>query len=264
MTAPLLVTGGTGGLGRRLVPRLLAAGAPVRVLSRRPHGPTDTAEYVRGDAATGAGLDAALTGVRTVVHAAGARTGDGAMARTVVDAARRAGVEHLVLISVVGADRVPVTTRVDRATLGYFGEKRAAEEAFAGSGLPWTTLRATQFHEFFTLMFDSARRLPVLPVFGSFRFQPVDAGEVADRLAELAAGPPAGLVRDIAGPAGYAMTELARGYLAAVGRHRLVVPMHVPGQAARAMRAGANLSADAITGRRTWADYLADRQTQPA
>jgi uncharacterized protein YbjT (DUF2867 family) len=270
VTAPLLVTGGTGVLGRRLVPRLHADGTPVRVLSRHPHEPADGIQYVRGDAGTGDGLDAALAGVRTVVHAAGARTGDGQMARTVVEAARRAGVEHVVLISVVGADRVPVTTRVDRSALGYFAEKRAAEQAVAGSGLPWTTLRATQFHEFFAVMFDAIRRLPVVPVFGSFRFQPVDAGEVADRLAELAAGPPAGLVRDIAGPAEYAMTELARDYLAAVGRHRLVLPMHVPGKAARAMRAGANLSADAITGRRSWAEFLADgatlgsTRTQPA
>jgi uncharacterized protein YbjT (DUF2867 family) len=257
VTAPLLVTGGTGILGRRLVPRLYADGAAVRVLSRQPHDPTDGIEYVRGDVETGAGIDAAFTGIRTVVHCAGSRTGDGQKARTVVEAARRAGVEHLVLISVVGADRVPVTSRIDRAALGYYAEKRAAEEAVAGSGLPWTTLRATQFHDLFVAFFEAARRLPVLPVFGGFRFQPVDSGDVADRLAELAAGPPAGLVRDLAGPEEFGMTELAHGYLAAVGRHRPVLPMHVPGKAARAVRAGANLSTDADTGHHTWSDFLA-------
>ena len=85
----------------------------------------------------------------------------------------------------------------------------------AGSGLPWTTLRATQFH---TLSADGAAagQLPAIPV-AAFRFQPVDPGEVADRLVELALGDPAGLVPDLAGPRIYGMGELIRGYLRARG-----------------------------------------------
>ncbi|HET9006123.1 MAG TPA: NAD-dependent epimerase/dehydratase family protein, partial [Actinomycetes bacterium] len=68
MTSPFLVTGGTGTLGRLVVPRLRDAGAEVRVLSRRPHEPADGVEFAVGDLATGEGLDAAVDGIGTIVH----------------------------------------------------------------------------------------------------------------------------------------------------------------------------------------------------
>jgi uncharacterized protein YbjT (DUF2867 family) len=259
--APVLVTGGTGTLGRLVVPRLRDAGYDVRVLSR--HSPEGGAGggvgHVAVDLATGEGVDAAVAGAETVVHLAGSSKGDGGKARHLVEAASRAGAQHLVYISVVGADRIPVTGGIDRAMFGYFESKLAAERVVAGSGLPWTTLRATQFHD---LMLTTARgmaRLPVIPVPSGFRFHPVDAGEVADRLVELALGAPAGLVPDMAGPRIYGMAELVRGYLRAAGKHRLTVPVHIPGRAARAIRGGANLSPDRAVGRRTWEDFLADR-----
>src|SRR5205823_3202960 len=73
-----------------------------------------------------------------------------------------------------------------------------------------------------------------------FRFQPVDTGEVAARLAELALGTPAGLVPDMAGPKVYSAAALLRGYLRASHRHRPIIPVWLPGKAARAVRAGAN------------------------
>ena len=82
---------------------------------------------------------------------------------------------------------------------------------------------------------------------------------MADRLVELALGKPAGLVPDIAGPRVYGMAELARDYLRATGRHRLILPVRLPGKAARAYRAGANLAPDRAVGHRTWEDFLAER-----
>jgi uncharacterized protein YbjT (DUF2867 family) len=102
-------------------------------------------------------------------------------------------------------------------------------------------------------------RLPVIPVAAGFRFQPVDAGEVADRLVELALGTPARLVPDIGGPRVYEMAELVRSYLRAVGTRRPIVAVPLPGNAASAYRGGANLTPDRAVGRRTWEDYLADR-----
>jgi uncharacterized protein YbjT (DUF2867 family) len=259
VTAPILVTGGTGTLGRLVVRRLQAAGAPVRVLSRQDHEPAAGVEYVVGQLDTGAGIAAALSDVDVVVHLAGGRTGDGARAGTLGRAAAEAGVRHLVNMSVVGADRVPVVSRVDRAMFGYLAEKLAAEQAIAKSGVPWTTLRATQFHDLVLTVMQAGAKLPVLPVFAGFRFQSVDARDVADRLVELALGDPVGLAPDIAGPQIHPMTELARDYLRATGKHRLVLPMPVPGRAARAYRDGANLSPDRAVGARTWAAFLAER-----
>jgi hypothetical protein len=101
-------------------------------------------------------------------------------------------------------------------------------------------------------------RLPVIPVPAGFRFQPADPGEVAARLVELALGTPAGLVPDMAGPRVYEVAALLRGYLRACRKHRPILPVRLPGKAARAFRAGANLAPDRAVGRRTWEDFLAD------
>jgi hypothetical protein len=116
-------------------------------------------------------------------------------------------------ISVVGADRVPVVSAADRAMFGYFASKLAAERVIADSGLPWTTLRATQFHDLILMVAQQMTKLPVIPVPAGFRFQPVDAGEVAGRLVELALGTPAGLAPDMAGPRVYTMPDLLHSYL---------------------------------------------------
>ncbi|GII53570.1 NmrA family transcriptional regulator [Planotetraspora thailandica] len=262
MTSPILVTGGTGTLGRLVVPLLRDAGRTVRVLSRSGHESRDGIEFVTGDMSTGEGLDAAVQGAEIIVHCAGSAKGDEVKAENLVRAASGAGAAHLVYISVVGADRVPVVSAVDRAAFGYFAAKREAERIIVGSGLPFTTLRATQFHDWILMTLGQMAKLPlpVLPTFAGVRFQPVDSGEVAARLVELALGKPGGLVPDIAGPRVYPMEDLARSYLRAGGRHRLIMPVPTPGQAARAYRAGANLPLDgAELGKRTWEDFLAER-----
>jgi uncharacterized protein YbjT (DUF2867 family) len=257
MIAPVLVTGGTGTLGRLLVPRLQDAGGKLRVLSRRAHADRDGVDHVTGDLATGDGLAAAVDGIGTVVHCGGSAKGDDVKTRNLVRAASRAGVEYVVYISVVGADRVPVVSAVDRAAFGYFAAKRAAEQIVAESGLPWTTLRATQFHDSMLGVLRQMAKAPVMPVFAGVRFQPVDGDEVAARLVDLTVGPPAGLVPDLAGPRAYRMDDLARGYLRAAGKRRAILPIRVPGKAAAAVRAGANLALDRAVGVRTWEDYLA-------
>ncbi|MDQ3590657.1 MAG: NAD(P)H-binding protein [Actinomycetota bacterium] len=259
MTSPILVTGGTGKLGRLVVRRLRDTGCNVRVLSRSSQESGDGIEFITGDLATGEGIEAAVDGVGTIVHCAGSAKGDEVKARNLVRAASGVGAQHLVYISVVGAERVPVVSGVDRAMFGYFASKRAAEKVVEYSGLPWTTLRATQFHEAMLMMARQMAKLPVIPVPAGFRFQPVDAGEVAARLVELSLGKPSGLVPDIAGPRVYGVAELIRGYLRATKRHRLIVPVRLPGKAARAYRAGANLAPEQAVGHRTWEEFLAER-----
>jgi uncharacterized protein YbjT (DUF2867 family) len=259
VASPILVTGGTGTLGRLVVARLREAGCDVRVLSRRSRESNEGVESVTGDLATDEGTEAAVAGAEVIVHCAGSSKGDEDKTRHLARAASRAGARHLVYISVVGADRIPVASGIDRAMFGYFASKLAAERVVAESGLPWTTLRATQFHDLTLMTAQQMARLPLIPVPAGFRFQPVDAGEVADRLVELALGAPAGLVPDIGGPRVYAMAELVRTYVRARRMHRLFVPVPIPGNAARAIRAGANLAPDRAVGRRTWEDFLAAR-----
>ncbi|GAA1696579.1 NAD(P)H-binding protein [Kribbella yunnanensis] len=245
----ILVTGGTGTLGRLVVPQLTAAGYDVRVLSRRGGVNADGVEHVRGDLLVDGGLD--VSGIDTVVHLAGGAKGDALAAGNLARAAAAAGVRHLVHISVIGADTMPI---------GYFREKLGAEQAVRASGVPWTILRAAQFNSLTYAVAQKMGGLPVVPVPGGLRFQPVDERDVADRIAELAMGEPAGAVPDLAGPTVYGMGELVDGYLQSHGKRRLHLPIRMPGKVGRAYRAAENLSlVGATTGTRTWADYLAEK-----
>lgn len=264
MSATTLVTGGTGTLGRLVVPLLRAAGEDVRVLSRKARPAAGGVHYVAGDLETGRGLGEAVQGVDKVVHLAGSAKGDGGKARRLLAALEPTGVKHLVYISVVGADRVPVVSRTDRAMFGYFAEKRAAELQVASSGMPFTILRSTQFHDAMLTVVRQLVKMPVVPVPSGVRFQPVDTGEVAALLARLALGHPAGLVKDVGGPTTYAMADLVRTHLRARGRHRLLVPMRMPGRAARAIRGGANLCPDSSLGGRTWEAFRAEQPRDAA
>lgn len=240
----ILVTGGTGTLGTHVLPML----KDVRILSRRER---DGDAYVVGDLLKGEGVDAAVDGVDVILHLAGGPKGDDVATRNLMDAAAKAGVKHIVYISVIAADQVP---------LGYFRAKRDAERAVEESGVPWTILRAAQFHDLAYKVAEKMAKLPVIPVPGGMRWQPVDSRDVAERLVELATGDPAGRVRDLAGPKIYTFGELIRG---CTGGRRAFLPVRMPGKAGRAYRAGANLTLDgADLGTRTWEDFLAERNAR--
>lgn len=248
----VLVTGGTGELGRAVVTRLLAEGRMVRVLSRRTGSDLVAgATAARGDLATGAGLNAALADVDTVIHCASdprrPAASDVAGTRQLVAAAAQAGVRHLVYISIVGIESVP---------LAYYKAKLEAENIVRRGGVPWTILRATQFHSLLVRALGVQRRLPVLFVPRGWRFQPVDAGDVAGRLVTLALGEPAGRVADMGGPEVCLANDLARGYQAIAPRGALVIPVPLPGRASRAIRAGAFLAPGLADGTLTWEGYL--------
>ncbi|MEV4251615.1 NAD(P)H-binding protein [Spirillospora sp. NPDC049652] len=250
MTAPILVTGGTGTLGSLLVPLLREAGHPVRVLSRHTRPAADGVEFVACDLLKGEGVDEAVAGAETVVHLAGGPKGDDVATRNLADAAKRTGARHLVYVSVTGVDEVPVA---------WLRTKLASERAVADSGVPWTTLRPAQFHKLVLGIAEKMAKMPVVPAPGALTFQPVDERDVAARLAELTLGEPAGLVPDLAGPADRPLPELLAGYLAAAGKRRPMLPVPMPGKIGRAYRQRLNLAREgAIRGTRTWEDYLAE------
>jgi uncharacterized protein YbjT (DUF2867 family) len=214
MTASILVTGGTGTLGRHVVRRLREAGRDVRVLTRNARLAEPGIEYVAGDLETGEGIDAAVDGIETIIHLAGSAKGDEVKARNLVLAtATRSTAPHIVYISVVGADRIPLESPLGRMMFGYFGSKLEAERIIAGSGLPHSILRATQFHDLIFKVAEGMAKLPVIPA-PPFRFQPIAADEVAARLVELALGEPTGRVADMGGPSVYTLKDLVRSYRA--------------------------------------------------
>jgi uncharacterized protein YbjT (DUF2867 family) len=241
----ILVTGGTGTLGRLVTERLRADGHEVRVLSR--HAQPYAVDLRKG----GPGLDAAMDGVDTIVHCATSTGGgDEEAAAHLIAAARKADVRHLVYISIVGVDRVP---------FGYYNSKLAVEQLVEESGLGWTVLRATQFHDLLVRVLGILSKSPVMLLPAHVKDQPIEVAEVADRLAELAPGTPAGRVEDMGGPEVRTFDSLARAYLKATGRRRLVLRMPLRGKAYDAFRSGGHLAPGHAVGKGTFEEYLGRR-----
>ncbi|MEV8036953.1 SDR family oxidoreductase [Streptomyces sp. NPDC002742] len=241
----ILVTGGTGTLGRLVTERLRADGHEVRVLSR--HAQVYAVDLREG----GSGLEAAVRGVDAIVHCATSpRGGDEQAAERLIAAARRAAVPHLVHISIVGVDRVP---------FGYYKSKWAVEKLIEESGIGWTILRTTQFHDLVAQVLAGLAKLPVLILPAGVSDQPIEVAEVADRLAGLAAGAPAGRVEDMGGPQVRTLRSLAAAHLRATGKRRPLVDVRLPGKAYRAFREGHHLTPGRAVGKGTFEDFLKAR-----
>ncbi|MFD6276457.1 SDR family oxidoreductase [Streptomyces sp. NPDC060209] len=239
------VAGGTGVVGRAVVEELTAAGHDPVVLARS-----------RGvDLVSGAGLDAALDSVEAVVDVSNKMTLGrgkavsffGSVSRNLLHAGSRAGVRHHVALSIVGIDRVGH---------GYYRGKLRQEEVVRGGQVPWTVLRATQFHEF---VLQTLQQMPKpLAVVPRMTIQPVAAREVARHLVELVLAPPRGMAPELAGPQVEQLVDLVRRLLAARHERRLVVPVSLPGATGAAMRGNGQLpTGHGPRGTETFDDWLA-------
>jgi uncharacterized protein YbjT (DUF2867 family) len=248
MTRTVLVTGATGTLGRDVLPAAVAAGHRVRAVSRHDHH-DNRVRWHRCDLLTDAGLTEAVDGVDVILHCATQPTGgkDVVAARNLLAAARQANVGHVVYISIVGVDRIP---------LPYYRTKLQVEQLLASSQVGHTVLRATQFHNLIAATFSVQRFFPVLLALRGTRFQPIGTRDVASLMVELAPRGPQGRAPDIGGPEIREHADFAKAYLSWRGSRRPVVTMHVPGKIAAGYRAGANLAPANPAGTENFDDYL--------
>ena len=251
----ILVTGGTGTLGRHVVRRLRQSGHRARILSREPRGHVDA---VHGDIRTGEGVARALAGMEVVVHAASAtrdplrlRATDIRGTRRMLELARTANIRHVVFISVVGIEGVAYP---------YYRTKVAAEQVVREGGVPWSILRATQFHDFMELLLRGFSRMPgVTAVPFRWQFQPVDADEVARRVVEVALGEPAGLLADFGGPEVRTFKSVAESWLEARKARRRLVDLPLPFKFSRQLAEGRLTCPDHREGVITFEQHLANR-----
>jgi uncharacterized protein YbjT (DUF2867 family) len=248
--ATVLVTGGTGSLGTQLVPRLVARGHVVRSFSRRgqPAGaaPAMTGvSYAQGDVQSGAGLSEASAGVDTIIHAVTSPRLSRAVelegTANVMKAAEQSGA-HLIYMSIVG---------VDTMSYGYYRAKRDAEKVVESGGARWTIQRATQFHQ----LLDRFLGWRIFPVTKNFSFQPVDTGDVSERLADLVDAGPSGRAEDFGGPAVEPLRQLAASRRRITGRAAILVPVPPVGPL-KDFDEGRHLTPDHADGRVTWEQWL--------
>jgi uncharacterized protein YbjT (DUF2867 family) len=200
----IVVIGGTGLIGSKLVEKLRHAG----------HEPVAASPDTGVNTITGEGLAEVLECAEVVVDVANAPAWDDAAvmdffqtsARNLLAAAGATGVRHHVALSVVGADRLIES--------GYMRAKIAQEETVKAGSVPYTILRATQFFEFLGRIADSSMNgesVHLPPVF----IQPEAADDVAATLAELAINEPANGIVELAGPEEFRLDELVRRLLEA-------------------------------------------------
>lgn len=250
----VLLTGGTGVLGRRVVEQLKAQGYTARVMSRRS-GAAEGVEWARADLETGEGLAEAVKDVEVIVHAATnprnllqVRNADVNGTARLLGAARAAGVQHFIYISIVGIEKVPYF---------YYRIKLEAEQLTKNSGLPWSILRATQFYDFpVELLFRPASRLPLLPLLPDFPLQPVDVGEVAGRLVRAVADGPKGMLRDFAGPEVLSLRHMAKSWLEAQNLHKPIWQIPMFGSIIHGLKQGYLINPQAEQGQITWEQWL--------
>jgi uncharacterized protein YbjT (DUF2867 family) len=256
----ILVTGGAGGLGSEVVRRLAASGHVARVMSRRP-APADLApnvEWVQADVEQGTGVPEAVQGVEVIVNA----MSDGARAlqvdiegtRRLLEAARSAGVGHVLHVSIVGIEHIPNP---------YYEAKVAAEQVVMESGVPWSIWRATQFHTLLDGFLAPLRESETAPILQSAPadalYQLLDTAEAADALLRHVDSAPAGRLPDVGGPEVLRLDRIAAMWLEAQGIDRkLAFKPSDPGRAA-ALRQGLGTAPANPYGSITWADYLETR-----
>jgi len=238
----VLVTGGRGLLGRQVGELLRRSGHEALAAGRR--GPL--VMDVRKDA----DVEAALEGVDAVMHCASNPMGRNARevevegTARVVAAAHRRGVGHLLYVSVVGVDRVP---------LAYYRYKLHAETVVEQGRVSWTILRATQLFPYVEMLLTAA---PVLIAPRGFLVQPVAVEGVAQRLVRALGEGPMEQRLQYGGPEVRELGELASSLRAARGLRRPLLKPWLPGQLGAAVRAGGLLCVDCGRGAITWEEWL--------
>lgn len=209
----IAVAGATGRIGRLTTAALEAAGHQTVPLSRR----------AGVDAYTGSGLADAMAGADAVIDVTNNPSQDvaeivdffGTVTKNLLAAGEKAGVRHHVLLSIVGLDH--------NSRAPHYAGKREQERLVASGPVPWSIVRATQFHDFAAMVAGWAEKDGTATI-APLLVQPIAQDDVAAILADVAVGAPLGYKLDIAGPETQDLVDMARRTFAVRGKDIKLVP----------------------------------------
>lgn len=250
-TPSVVVTGAAGALGGEVVRELRRRDVRVGGLGRRAAPPNFPAPWARVDLLTGDGLAATLKGVDVVVHAASdpfTRGADVEAARQLAAAVREASVSKIVFVQIAGIANAAGASP-------YYRDKLLSEQMLKGSGVPCSTVAATQFHSLIDRIFLSLFVGPLL-LLPKFTLQPVDVRFFADHLADhVIRRSPQDIV--ISGPEAITSRDMAAAWMLSRQRHGLIMPIPAFGPLTGFSRIQ---PVDGISGGRSWRTWLSDDQ----
>lgn len=250
----ILLTGGTGTLGKEIAQQLIAGRHDFKVLTSRNHSEEPKGvTLISGDITKKEILTASLKDTDIIIHCASNSQNhqevDVIGTKNLLDSAP-VGLSHFVYISIVG---------VDKSSFPYYQAKKEAEQLVMRSGLPWTIIRGTQFHDFVLQRFiksfvpngDEPLKIPL-----GLKFQSIDIKDVASTTVNISLKQPLNSIISLGGPEILTLEQMTESYLKLQGKNNIIETQPVEGSIHNLFRSGINLCPDYAYGKITWEEYL--------
>jgi uncharacterized protein YbjT (DUF2867 family) len=249
----ILVTGSTGQLGSALLNQLKGSDYEVKITSRRKPEGMRRFEWVYSDLLSGEGLDEAVKDVEVIIHAATSPIKNSRLIEVSgleKFLSKLQDIKQFIYPSIVGIEEIP---------LKYYKLKYEGEELLKNSSIPYTIVRATQFHGFVENLFLSKPIFKRYVIPGNIKFQSVDAGEFANHLIDLINKGPQGRTDDFAGPDIMTLREMAELKIKINNETNKVLSFSVPGKLYKSFLDGKNTNFNQKIGKITFEEYLRNR-----
>jgi len=249
----ILVTGATGLLGSALLNQLSNPLYKVKITSRSKPVSTGPFEWVYSDLSTGEGIEEAVQGIDVIIHAATSPVKNSKIVEVSgfeEFLSKIQHINHFIYPSIVGIDEIP---------LKYYKLKHEAEDLLKNSSIPYTIVRATQFHNFVDNLFLSKPLFNRYVVPGNIKFQSIDVSEFANHLIGLVDKGPQGRTDDFGGPDILTLREMAELKIQMNNESNKVLSFSMPGQFYRSLKAGKNTNDKQRMGKITFKDYLKNK-----
>ncbi|WPO77872.1 SDR family oxidoreductase [Flavobacterium sp. KACC 22761] len=253
----ILITGGNGHLGKYIVDSLLSKGYNPSVLTTQTIlSESNRVQFFTGDLVENKGLQEATEGADVIIHCASNprnfQQTDIKGTKNLLEAIDKNATKHFIYISIVG---------IDKSDYPYYGAKLEVEKSIINSGIPFTILRTTQFHDFVfnllkTLEEQNSGNEGFIEIPSGLKFQSIAVNEVADLLISLALEKPKGLLEDCGGPEVFSFEEMVASYLKINRKNRQIKLLESEDIRHKLFTTGINLCPNQKLGKQTWEEFL--------